>query len=100
MSNLRRSGVERRLGRQVEKRLHHVEKEPRHFRLAGELFKTKPAETARARSREAKRRLQQVRPVGLGFATEDTYGPDDNWDVVRALNSISYQDYYTGQRTY
>jgi hypothetical protein len=36
----------------------------------------------------------------LGFATEDAYGPDNNWDVVRSLNSISYQDYYTGQRTY
>ena len=100
MSKLGRSNVDRRIGRQLGKRLRHVEKEPRQFRLAGALFNTGPAEVAQKRALQAKRKAQQINPVGLGFASRDTYGPDDNWDVVKSLNSISYQDYYTAQQTY
>jgi hypothetical protein len=100
MSTLRHSNTEKRVGLQLERRLRHVEREPRQFRLAGTRFNTGPAEAAKERTRETKRRRQRVSPVGLGFATNDAYGPNDNWDVIGSLNNISYRDYYTAQQTY
>jgi len=100
MSVLGRTNTEKRVTRQIERRLSHVFREPREFRLAGALFGLAQKDAARARAKEAKQSLQRVRPVGLGFATEDTYGPDNNWNVIQSLNSISYQDYYKGQQTY
>lgn len=98
MSSLARSSAEKRVTGQIERRLRHVDKEPALLRFAGEIFKTAMADAARQKIREARHNLQRVRPVGVGFANHDTYGPNENWDVMQSLNNISYQDYYNAHR--
>lgn len=100
MAQLSRSPIERKLDSRMERRFRHSDKTSSSFRLAGELFGLKDKESFINARREVRQKLQKTRPVGMGFGTEDTYGPDENWDTVSSLNSISYQDYYSAPRTY
>jgi len=100
MTQLSRSPVERKLESRMERRFRHSDKTSSSFRLAGELFGLKDRESFKNARREVKQKLQKTRPVGVGFGTKDTYGPDESWDTVSSLNNISYQDYYSAPRTY
>ena len=38
--------------------------------------------------------MQKSRPVGLGFAAYDVYGPDDNWSSQESLRDTHDRDHY------
>lgn len=99
MAQIRRTVPERRATSRIERRVHHVDKTPRILRIAGRIFGLRAEELAEEYARTARQRRQKRSPVGVGFGTDDGYGPDDDWNTVRYLNSISYQDYYNAART-
>ncbi len=82
---LRPTSVERRADSKAFRRSHHVEKETKSMRFAGELF-------------GIEKKNKEVRPSGnprgLGFADKDKFGPDDNWDTKDPLNSTHDPTYY------
>ena len=99
MSDFERSGPERRAESHVERRLHHVDRNPRSFRFAGELFNTAQKDKNRENIREERERMQRKRPVGIGFGEKDNYGPDDSWDTAEELKYKPVPEYYTKQRS-
>lgn len=72
------------------RRSHHVEREPKRHRIAGEIFgitkKNKPDQIS-------------PEPRGLGFANNDNFGPDDSWDTKDPLTSTPAPKYYKSYRS-
>lgn len=67
------------------KRSHHVEREPKRFRLAGEIFGI-----------DKKNREERIsgKVKGLGFADRDKYGPDEKWDTKDPIKHTLSPTYY------
>lgn len=88
---LSRSGVEKRVDRNVYRRSTHVDKNPA-FRLAGKLFsESKARSDFRTSIRQS---MQRSRPVGVGFGNYDLYGPDESWTSQDSLRDIHDRDHY------
>ena len=100
MRNIPRSSGEKRVDSYGYRRERSVDKQPRFFRLAGEIFNTEKKERSRATAQESRRRLQSVRPVGLNFGEKDSYGPDNSWDTKDPITYTPYPSYYKGQKIY
>ncbi len=70
------------------RRSHHVDRSPKRFRLAGEVF-------------GIEEKNNPDRPSGkfreVGFADKDKYGPDNDWKTREVINStlgpVDYSDY-------
>ena len=88
---LGRSNIERRLNRNIYRRSEHVNKNPA-FRLAGKIF-SESSDQAQYRN-SLRQAMQKSRPVGLGFAAYDVYGPDDNWSSQESLRDTHDRDHY------
>ena len=88
---LSRSAVEKRLERDIFRRSEHVGRNPA-FRLAGKLF-SEAADRAAFRN-EKRQSMQKSRPVGIGFGTYDTYGPDESWASQESLIGIHDRGHY------
>ena len=88
---LRRSNAERRLDRNIFRRSEHVFRNPA-FRLAGKIFLESDARTDFVR--EMRHAMQKSRPVGLGFANYDQYGPDESWSTPEDLRYIHGPGHY------
>ena len=89
--SLKRSSDERRIDSQVFGREYHVQRKPV-FRLAGRVFQE--SDEKMTMSREKRQSLQKSRPYGVGFGTDDLYGPDESWDSPDSLRSTHGQDHY------
>lgn len=99
MSNIAKVGIEKRAESFGRRRYHHVEREPRLHRFAGELFGLELKDRARRQDKSTKSRLQSSRPVGVGFGEKDNYGPDDSWDTKDPIINTPSPKYYKTQRT-
>ena len=96
MRNIPRSSAEKRVDSYGYRRERSVEKQPRFFRIAGEIFNTERRERSREVARESRSRLQSVRPVGLNFGENDSYGPDESWDTKDPIRYTPSPSYYKG----
>ena len=65
------------------------------IRLAGKVWAESAEERQQRLRRERVAQTMRHIPVGLGFANRDNFGPDDSYNSVASLNSISSRDYYT-----
>jgi len=77
-----------------------VDKAPKSFRFAGDIFGTDRIDKARKSLDESRRRLQASRPVGVGFGTEDKYGPDENWDTRDPIEHTPAPGYYKSYKKF
>lgn len=100
MAQLSRSPLERRAESFINRRGTRPRREPRSFRLAGELFNIEAREKVRNVEQESRRRLQAERVVGIGFGEKDNYGPDNSWDTPDALKYTPDPAYYKDHKTY
>ena len=100
MAELPRSLGERRAESFVERRANAGSREKRSFRLAGELFNTEAREKERELIKQAKDRLQRKRPVGVGFGTNDNYGPDESWESQDPIKYTPFPDYYKSYKSF
>lgn len=100
MAQLPRSPLERRAESFGQRRLRHVDKDPRFHRFAGDLFGIDMRDRERNQARATKSRLQGSRPVGVGFGENDNYGPDNSWDTKDPIKDTLVPGYYTNQRTF
>ena len=82
---LGRPAQERKADSRMYRRSEHVGKEPKRHRLAGQVFGIKP------KNREDR---PSTKTRGLGFAEEDKFGPDENWNTKDPLNSTIDPTYY------
>jgi hypothetical protein len=99
MAQLRETASERKAESRIFRRSEHVDKAPKLFRLAGEIFGTDRIEKSRKSLDESRRRLQASRPVGIGFGTEDKYGPDENWDTKDPIEYTPAPSYYKSYKS-
>jgi hypothetical protein len=97
MRSISKLGIEKRAESFGQRRQHHVDREPRSHRFAGEIFGVEPRDRARRQEKESRTRLQSVRPVGIGFGEKDSYGPDDSWDTKDPIRYIPSPSYYSVQ---
>ena len=74
------------------KRYHHVDRNPKRFRMAGEMLGIDPDPQQPKRPSGS--------PRGLGFADRDKYGPDNSWDSQEVINSTLDPEYYRNYRSY
>jgi len=65
------------------------------IRLAGQVWAESGDERQQRLRRERMFRAMSERPVGLGFANRDNFGPDDSYDTKESLNSKRAQADYT-----
>lgn len=67
------------------------------IRLAGQVW-SESADERQQRLRR-KRTVEKMKntPVGLGFANQDSYGPDDSYKSVQSLNNIRGPEGYMHQ---
>jgi hypothetical protein len=100
MAQLRETASERKAESRIFRRSEHVDKAHKSFRLAGDIFRTDRVEKSRKSSDESRRRLQAVRPVGVGFGTEDRYGPDENWDTKDPIEHTPAPGYYKSYKNF
>lgn len=99
MAQLSQSVSERRAESFGQRRSSHVDREPKRFRLAGELFGVDVKNKARAQKEKSRQRLQSVRAVGVGFGERDNYGPDNSWDTKDPIKYTPSPDYYSARRS-
>ncbi len=88
---LNRNAVERRLNRNISRRIEHVGRNPA-FRLAGRLF-SEAANRAAVKT-ERRQSMQKSRPVGIGFGAYDTYGPDESYASQESLTHTHDRGHY------
>ena len=71
------------------RRSHHVDREPRRFRIAGEIFGLERPKTMRGSQ------------LLLDFAQNDNYGPDQDWNSQDYIvnDSTRGPDYYRSYRS-
>ncbi len=100
MSQLPRSPLERRAESFINRRGNRPGREPRSFRLAGDIFNTVARDKVRSVERESRQRLQAERVVGVGFGEKDNYGPDNSWDTQDMLKYTPDPAYYKGHKSY
>ena len=100
MAQLRETASERKAERQIFRRSEHVDKAHKSFRFAGDIFGTDRVEKSRKSLDESRRRLQASRPVGVGFGTEDKYGPDENWDTKDPIEHTPAPGYYKSYKSF
>jgi len=100
MSSFSRAASERKAESRIERRATHVDREPSFHRFAGEIFGTKSKEGTRQKINESRRKLQSSRPVGVGFGTEDKYGPDENWDTKDPIEHTPAPGYYKSYKSF
>lgn len=100
MSQLPRSPLERRADSYVNRRGMGPRREPRSFRLAGEIFNTNARDKTRTIEQRARRSLQAERVVGVGFGEKDNYGPDNSWETPDTLTYTPDPAYYKDHKTY
>lgn len=98
MRNIPRTGAERRVDSYGFRRERSVDREPKRFRYAGELFGVEKKDKERQVAQEVRRRLQSVRPVGLNFGEKDNYGPDESWDTQDPIIDRPSPGYYKDHR--
>lgn len=100
MRGIPRSGAEKRADSYGYRRERSVDREPKRFRFAGELFGTEKSDKQRQIKQEVRQRLQSVRPVGLNFGEKDNYGPDESWDTKDPIKYTPSPSYYRDHRSY
>lgn len=100
MSSIPKLGIERRVEGFGRRRQHHVDRDPRFHRFAGEIFGLEAKDRARRQEKYSRTRLQSVRPVGIGFGETDNYGPDNSWDTKDPIEYTPVPSYYSSQRTF
>lgn len=100
MAQLSRSPLERRAESFGQRRLSHVDRDPRFHRFAGELFGIDIKDRMRNQAKSTKSRLQGSRPVGVGFGEKDNYGPDDSWDTKDPIRNTPSPEYYITRKTF
>jgi len=100
MAQLRETAPERKAESRIFRRSEHVDKAPKSFRFAGDIFGTDRIDKARKSLDESRRRLQASRPVGVGFGTEDKYGPDENWDTRDPIEHTPAPGYYKSYKSF
>jgi len=100
MSQLPRSPLERRAESYVNRRGNRPGRQPHSFRFAGEIFNTEVREKSRTIEREARKRLQAERVVGVGFGERDKYGPDESWDTPDPIRYTPDPAYYRDHKNY
>lgn len=64
------------------------------IRLAGQIWAESGTERKQRLSRERMFKTMSQRPVGLGFANRDEFGPDDTYATRDSLNSRRAQADY------
>jgi hypothetical protein len=97
---LRKHGGEKRAESSLFRRSHHVDKETKSHRFAGELFGLDLKEKKQGVIKERARRSQRTKPVGVGFGTRDKYGPDESWDSKDPIEHKPVPDYYTSRENF
>lgn len=65
------------------------------IRMAGQVWAESAAERQQRLRRERLLAKTKNTPVGLGFADDDSFGPDNNYRTVEKINSKPYQVDYT-----
>lgn len=100
MSQLRPTASERKAESRLYRRSEHVDRSPRMFRLAGDIFGTDVSDRTRNSLRESRQRLQASRPVGVGFGTEDKYGPDESWASREVIEHTPAPRYYKSYKSF
>ena len=75
---IRQHGAEKKAESALFRRSHHVDKSPRMHRFAGEMFGVDLKEKKQEQIRERRKKTQSTQPVGVGFGTKDSYGPDES----------------------
>jgi hypothetical protein len=100
MAQLRKTAPEQKAERRIFRRSEHVDKAHKSFRFAGDIFGTDRVDKARKSLDESRRRLQASRPVGVGFGTEDKYGPDENWDTRDPIEHTPAPGYYKNYKSF
>lgn len=100
MSNIPKLGIEKRAESFGRRRQHHVDRESRAHRFAGELFGIELKERTKRQERESRSRLQSSRPVGIGFGEKDNYGPDNSWDTKDPIKDTPVPSYYNAPRSF
>jgi hypothetical protein len=100
MAQLRETAPERKAESRIFRRSEHVDKDHKSFRFAGDIFETDRVEKSRKSLDESRRRLQASRPVGVGFGTEDKYGPDENWDTRDPIEHTPAPGYYKNYKSF
>jgi hypothetical protein len=100
MRSIQKLSIEKRAEAYGRRRQHHVDREPRSHRFAGELFGLELKERARGQEKEARVRLQSVRPVGVGFGEKDNYGPDESWDTKDPIKQTPVPSYYSAPKSF
>lgn len=92
MASLKRSVAEKRVNSYGYRREFHVEKMPKFFRFAGELFGLD--------DKKLKNKINSLagsRPVGLGFGEDDMFGPDESWKTKNIIKYKPYPEHHTYQ---
>jgi len=89
--SLNKSFAERRADSFTHRRSTHTDKNQA-FRLAGKIFAD--SDFREEKKREIRQSLQRNRPVGVGFASRDEYGPDNTWSSQESLKGIHDRDHY------
>lgn len=100
MAQLSETTSERKAERRIFRRSEHVDKAHKSFRFAGDIFETDQVEKSRKSLDKSRRRLQASRPVGVGFGTEDKYGPDENWDTKDPIEHTPAPGYYKSYKSF
>jgi len=100
MAQLPRSPLERRAESFIKRRGKSPGRQPRSFRLAGDIFNVDAREKVRQVERESRQRLQAERVVGVGFGEKDNYGPDNSWETQDSLRYTPDPAYYKDHKSY
>ena len=58
------------------------------IRMAGSVWTESPRERGNRISRDYIKRLMRDKPIGLGFGTDDNFGPDENWHTRDELHYV------------
>lgn len=100
MAQLSRSSAERRAESFGQRRHHHVDRDPKFHRFAGDLLGVELREKTRQQDKRQRVKLQGSRPVGVGFGEKDNFGPDDSWDTKDPIEYTPSPSYYKTQKTF
>lgn len=66
------------------------------IRLAGKIWSESPDERTRRLMRTRMFEKMRKGAVGLGFGTEDNFGPDENYNTQDPIKQTPDQGYYRG----
>ena len=97
---IRAHGAERKAESALFRRSHHVNKNPRTHRFAGEMFGVDLKEKRQEQSRERRRATQSSQPIGYGFGTKDNYGPDESWESKEVIEYKPVPEYYMRRESF